>query len=537
MPIPLTYPGVYVEEVPSGVRTIIGVPTSVAAFVGRSPRGPVDEPKTVFSFGEFASVFGGLDDDYPLTFAVRDFFNNGGGQAVVVRTFKPSTPVAPDPAVPASVTFTVVSLGLMAAEPGTWAQGLTLKVNREGLSDPVSGNDMSLEPGKSLGLGDNRPLFNLQVSIGDQPVENLRNLTCAAGIRNVRTVLQNESSYLRVDPAASFPAANTPGSTFNTGSDVLPNPGTGSDGDELTAASDYFPWPTGNPLPTKAGAYALEKVDIFNLLCLPVAGNASLGSDVISEAAKYCHDRRAMFIVDPPASWTSVDNAIANPITTLSGLVGQNAAIYFPRLNQANPLRSGLVQTFVPCGAIAGIYAATDTTRGVWKAPAGVDAGILGVDSLSEVLSDNENGRLNPLGINCLRTFPVIGTVVWGARTMRGADQLADEYKYVPVRRTALFIEESLYRGTKWVVFEPNDERLWSQIRLNVGAFMFDMFRQGAFQGPSAQEAYFVKCDKESTLQNDIDRGIVNILVGFAPLKPAEFVVIKIQQMAGQIAV
>jgi hypothetical protein len=143
---------------------------------------------------------------------------------------------------------------------------------------------------------------------------------------------------------------------------------------------------------------------------------------------------------------------------------------------------------------------------------------------------------LNPLGVNCLRTFPIIGSVVWGSRTLRGADLLADEYKYVPVRRLALYLEESLFRGTQWVVFEPNDEPLWSQIRLNVGAFMQNLFRQGAFQGKTPSEAYFVKCDKETTTQNDINLGVVNVVVGFAPLKPAEFVIIKIQQMAGQIA-
>ena len=156
---------------------------------------------------------------------------------------------------------------------------------------------------------------------------------------------------------------------------------------------------------------------------------------------------------------------------------------------------------------------------------------------VSTLHGDAENGDLNPLGINCLRSFPVVGRVVWGSRTLRGADQLADEWKYVPVRRTALFIEESLYRGTQWVVFEPNDEPLWAQIRLNVGAFMQGLFRQGAFQGSTPREAYFVKCDKETTTQNDINLGIVNIVVGFAPLKPAEFVIIKLQQIAGQIQV
>ncbi|MEA2874598.1 MAG: uncharacterized protein QOH67_4826, partial [Hyphomicrobiales bacterium] len=173
--------------------------------------------------------------------------------------------------------------------------------------------------------------------------------------------------------------------------------------------------------------------------------------------------------------------------------------------------------------------------RGVWKAPAGIDASLNGARDLSVHLTDLENGELNPLGLNCLRSFPIIGNIVWGARTMRGADMLGDEYKYVPVRRLALYIEESLFRGLKWVVFEPNDEPLWGQIRLNVGAFMHDLFRQGAFQGTSAGDAYFVKSDKDTTTQSDINLGIVNVVVGFAPLKPAEFVVLKIQQMAGQI--
>jgi phage tail sheath protein FI len=213
----------------------------------------------------------------------------------------------------------------------------------------------------------------------------------------------------------------------------------------------------------------------------------------------------------------------------------RNAAIYFPRLLQLDPINDNQEREFVPCGTMAGIFARTDTERGVWKAPAGIEATIRGSSGLTVPLTDGENGELNPIGLNCLREFRVVGRVSWGARTMRGADALADEYKYVPVRRLALFIEESLYRGTKWVVFEPNDEPLWAQIRLNVGAFMHNLFRQGAFQGTTPREAYLVKCDKETTTQTDINNGVVNILVGFAPLKPAEFVIIRIQQLAGQI--
>ncbi len=248
-----------------------------------------------------------------------------------------------------------------------------------------------------------------------------------------------------------------------------------------------------------------------------------------------------MLIVDSPAAWSkNKDTAAADatkglPDLGLSGEAARNAALYFPRVIQSDPMREGQLDTFVPCGIIAGVMARTDVSRGVWKAPAGLDATINGIQDFQVNLNDPENGMLNPLGINCLRAFAVGGRVVWGARTLRGADQLADEYKYVPVRRLALYIEESLYRGTQWVVFEPNDEPLWAQIRLNIGAFMHGLFRQGAFQGKTPRDAYFVKCDKETTTQNDINLGIVNIVVGFAPLKPAEFVIIKIQQIAGQI--
>jgi phage tail sheath protein FI len=190
----------------------------------------------------------------------------------------------------------------------------------------------------------------------------------------------------------------------------------------------------------------------------------------------------------------------------------------------------------VPSGIVAGVIARTDVSRGVWKAPAGLDASLGGVQDLQVNLNDLENGQLNPLGINCLRSFGVNGRIIWGARTLRGADESADEYKYLPVRRLALFLEESLYRGTQWVVFEPNDEPLWAQVRLNVGAFMQGLFLQGAFQVKTPRDAYFVKCDNQTTTQNDINLGILNIIVGFAPLKPAEFVVIQIQQMPGQIA-
>jgi phage tail sheath protein FI len=294
---------------------------------------------------------------------------------------------------------------------------------------------------------------------------------------------------------------------------------------------------------TKSGIFALEDVDLFNLLMIPrtaLVGTTNgltetEAGTVMTVAIQYCERRRAIFLMDTPfgfdepteiKSWLSANDTLRN----------KNAALYYPRVKISDPLDKFRLRSVGASGTVAGVYARTDNNRGVWKAPAGTDASLINVTALDDLLTDSENGTLNPLAINCLRTFPVFGSVVWGARTLKGADQEASEWKYVPVRRMALFLEESLYRGTKWVVFEPNDEPLWAQIRLNIGAFMQNLFRQGAFQGSSPREAYFVKCDKETTTQTDINLGIVNIIVGFAPLKPAEFVIIKFQQMAGQIA-
>jgi phage tail sheath protein FI len=289
---------------------------------------------------------------------------------------------------------------------------------------------------------------------------------------------------------------------------------------------------------SKTGIYALLDVDLFNLLCLPATANLPdlNAAAVASKAETLCTNRRAFFLFDVPQAGNR--DKVDTIMTYLNGnatLRSKNAALYFPRIDIPDPLNGFRLRATPPSGTIAGLYARIDGTRGVWKAPAGTEATLTNVQKLEYKLTDPENGVLNPLGINCLRNFPIYGPVCWGARTLNGADQMADDYKYIPVRRLALFNEESLYRGTQWVVFEPNDEPLWAQIRLNVGAFMHNLFRQGAFQGQTPQDAYFVKCDKQTTTQNDINLGIVNIIVGFAPLKPAEFVVIQIQQIAGQI--
>ncbi len=531
MPITPTYPGVYIEEIPSGVRTITGVATSITAFVGRAQRGPTDEkgPVTINNFGDFERIFGGLWLDSALSFAVRDFYLNGGSQAIIVRLFHADTGAG---AKPEKAELNANGLTLLAAYPGAWGNDLRARID----------HDVSESAATGLGLL-KTDLFNLTVrDTKTGATEVFRNLTVNTAKKSPNQadkVLENESRLVRVKGALPAtiptphgnPAAGKGVFEDDTASSKVQDDKKASDGSILVRDDFTGSGKQGG----KVGLFALEKADLFNLLCLPphiLGGN--IEKELIDEAAKYCKDRRAMLLVDAPSGWTDKDKAKSGVATDV-GATSNYAALFFPRLKQPNPLRDNQMEDFVPCGAVAGIFSRTDVQRGVWKAPAGLEATLFGVPQLSAPLTDPENGELNPLGINCLRTMPAAGRVVWGARTREGDDRLASEWKYIPVRRTALFIEESLYRGTQWVVFEPNDEPLWAQIRLNVGAFMQNLFRQGAFQGKTRSEAYFVKCDKETTTQNDINLGIVNIVVGFAPLKPAEFVIIKIQQMAGQI--
>ncbi len=724
MPTVVSYPGVYVEELPSGQHTVTGVATSITAFVGRARSGPTDGPRTITSYADFERLYGGLAYGYPMSYTVRDFFLNGGSEAVIVRLFEPlastgdvsdlvlrvvqaavtteadatkssqdvadaakaalgTLPPNPDdatkkkydaansvytamsdaltrqptidpqalttiaiqaagpyvpsatlttaridffpaavagrqqtlqtaaqkvladvqkatslsdatgaatkslqglttPAYPptsadgvgalatyygtlavanavqraakapaatvdqvkaaaqASVNYgtaklnflvgpSVVApyslLSLVAANEGSWANGLTVTVDQAGITDQVAARFQRYGLTKA-------DLFNLQAQYpsptGRTTIERFPNVsvTGANAPNRIDRVLQSQSTLIRV-------ASNSDGTP------ILPSsPPTSVASASVSPAVDSAPLTpttyTGDE-DAKTGIYQLKKVDLFNLLCIPPDGGGTTDTDlsVYGEAAKLCADRRAILIVDPPTAWS--DKARTGQIPDIqptdleiNGDLGRNAAVYFPRVMKADLEMNNQEAVFPACGIIAGVIAATDTQRGVWKAPAGVDAGLNGITRLELGLTDQENGLLNPLGINCLRTFPVIGPVIWGARTLRGADQLSDDYKYLSVRRLTLYIEESLYRNTQWAVFEPNDEALWGSLRVSIGTFMADLMRQGAFY------SYTVVCDKTTTTQYDIDRGIVNVLVAFAPVKPAEFVVLMIQQQAGQ---
>ena len=774
MAIKPTYPGVYVQEVPSGVRTIVGVSTSVTAFVGTAKRGPINRSVAIFNFSEFETIYGGLDANSEMSYGLRQFFNNGGSHAIIVRVA--------DSAVSANRTLqdatSLDSLTITAIDAGSEGNNIEVRVDYQTtvpdstfnltinytssdnpgdvrtetfinlsmdsqairfVEDVINGTSEIVEVERAtaitqpildaLGAGtvssgimtdvgdtldsldDKHNRFRVAIN-GSDPVTVILNLPadtngvnpaarlatlCAA----IETAIQNQangnpalvafacnpnvndngivmtsgttgensrievlpgltndaSAHLlltiasggsQVDAVAGLRPAETPSHGTLTSGDIVQgdlgpdgsfnvsldgnvpqtinvftsnlgggdfdtkmatlaariqevvrnlkegvlsyrkftcivNPGTGPNERRLVLSTGYrgagasvvitevsggtmagdlnllagingaistLPINTmlengseqpitaanayGNFIGSRAareGIYALDSVDIFNILCLPGINNRGILAD--SEA--YCRERRAFMIVDTNNQAVNTPSEMATAIFGTDFPNSDHAAVYFPWIKIADSLKGGKLRTSAPSGTMAGLYSRIDSNRGVWKAPAGTEASLVNVQGMSYTLSDPENGMLNPLGVNCLRIFPVYGTVSWGARTLNGADQMASEWKYIPVRRTALFIEESLYRGLKWVVFEPNDEPLWSQIRLNVGAFMHNLFRKGAFQGTTPKEAYLVKCDRETTTQNDINQGIVNILVGFAPLKPAEFVFIKIQQLAGQI--
>lgn len=554
MPISPTYPGVYIDELPSAVRTIIGVPTAVAAFVGAAPRGATDRPVHITSFADYEREFGGLDKDSELSYAVFQFYLNGGAEAEVVRIVALESNAAPPedgaegPTFPATASVTLNGRAgtsadpvvLTALSPGAWGNQLRARVdfNTTEVQDDIAKRTTYNLTVRDMGTGVTESYLNVSTD-SDSP-RGLAHLLASSILIKVTEGAANlpHNHPPKVLPVGADPFDNTKPTWYTQGADGL-------DGTAVPVSADYLGVGL-LPANGKQGIFQLLNTDIFNMLCLPgpagQAADANHPSGVLTEAAKLCLDRRAMLIVDPPDTWHSVDDAAAagtptGAIPLRGDDAAKNAAVYFPRVNLPDPLRQNVVREFPPCGVLAGVWARTDVARGVWKAPAGTAAGLTGVTEPAIPMTDLDNGRLNPLGINALRQRPVVGNVVWGARTLRGADLLADQWKYVPVRRLALFIEESLFRGTQWVVFEPNDEPLWSSIRINVGAFMNTLFRQGAFQGRTPQDAYLVTCDQTNNPQNDIDRGIVNIQIGFAPLKPAEFVIIHIQQLAGQIQV
>jgi len=593
----LTYPGVYIEELPSGQHTITGVATSIAAFIGWSNQGPVGEAVMVESWPEYETLFGGLIPGVPLAYAVYQFFLNGGSQAYIVRLY--------DLATAATAANTIGGQAIYANNPGQWANGLCISVSNVGSGSPTtfnlqvlkltpSGTPALLESYTNLSTDPTNAQWAVTVIDSDSSYITFKKsggtapiswtapqpsatanvwiaagaLTTTAQFASGETVTQSGSgatatvlgtvngSSLILSTAPTVPAGKTMSSsapwagasasfaptTVPVAAAVTPlaldgGATAGADGSPLAPNSAGFEAQLLNTASsTPATGFALlGNVPIFNLLCVP--GENSVAS--VSALQQFCAQYRAFLIVD--AAQTAIVGTGSTGLSSTgpadssgASLVDQyanNSAFYFPWVSAPDPAAGFRPAQFPPCGFVAGIFAATDASRGVWKAPAGIDASLTGALGLQYLLSDMQNGSLNPLGINCLRQFPNFGTVVWGARTIAGSDALGSQWKYIPIRRLALFIESSLYAGTQWAVFEPNAEPLWGQVRLSIGTFLQGLFLQGAFAGTTPQQAYFVKCDDENNTEATTALGILNVTVGFAPLYPAEFVVIQIQQM------
>ena len=454
------------------------------------------------------------------TFTATGTFSDGTTQDLTsTATWTSSAPsLATVTAGVALATSGASNLTLFANNPGQWGNSLRITVT---VQPPPNDTRFGI-------------LVQQVSSTGRiQTLESFSNLsTTPSDPLYAVKVIDSDSNYISfIDPATGnpVPPVGIPAATNPANPLALSG---GADGGVLVPASD------GNfelvLLNNPSGVFLLSRVPIFNLLCVP----AETDAPTIQELQSFCNKELAFYIVDPPQTATTAGLTSTGPVGSTAGSLTEqwsdHSAYYFPWVKAPDPLFGNRTTLFPPCGFIAGIYATTDAARGVWKAPAGIDAGLTAVSGLQYTLTDLENGDLNTQGINCLREFRVYGDVVWGARTLQGSDAAGSQWKYVPIRRFALFLESSLIEGLQWVVFEPNDETLWGQIRLNVSTFLQGLFLQGAFQGTTPQQAYFVKCDADNNPQSKIDQGIVTILVGFAPLYPAEFVLIQIEQLAGQ---
>jgi uncharacterized protein len=533
MTVTPTYPGIYIQELPSLVHTIIPAPTSVAVFVGyTNPFYTSTKYLTaiqLFSFADYQANFGGFfscpwQPDY-VGQAVYQFFQNGGPTCYVVavpaQNYYDSTGNlvggigAANVAIAATggnITFTALQpVGVASAASATGTAGITMTVVISNLQTSSVDNDTA----------------DVVVKYGTT-AETYRQVK----ITNLVTTLQPSSlvSVTLPDTVTAYQATGSSPLTYATlgAGQVPPDP----------SYSVINPPDFGQVFENYA---SLDKVPIFNLLATPGIP-ASL---VTSEAVAYCERKRAFYIMDTPSS--SAQSPAKWDVNSIIGVLDQsgelnppppvsiNAAVYYPWLQTADPI-TGQTTLMPPSGFVAGIYGQTDNSQGVWQSPAGLQTALTGTTGVDPngVMTDPQQGILNTNAINCLRQFPGSGTVVFGARTTAAADVAFQQWKYVAVRRMALFIEQSLYANLGWAVFQGNAQPLWDALTQEVTAFMASLYRQGAFAGDTPKDSFLVQCDATTTTQQDINNGVVNVLVGFAPLLPAEFVVIQIAQLAGQ---
>lgn len=488
MPEYLT-PGVYVEEVSSGIRPIEGVGTSTGAFIGLADQGAVRTPVLITSWTQFKETFGGLSDKNYLAYAVYQFFNEGGTKCYVVRAAKGT---AEKPLKQAEKTIN--DLTVKASSEGQWGNGIKVKVGAE--TPEMPGGQPRADYFKLTVLHKELDKYN--------EVEAFDNLSMDEAKKDhvEKRIPRGSSKWIEVkDNGNARPA----------------------DGEyELAGGADGVPPDSTDWAGAGGVIYAFDSVDDINVLAIPDApGDAA----VAKAACAYCQNRKdCLFVVDPKKGFSRED------VLKLRGDIGlsEYGALYYPWIEVADPLSASKKKMVPPSGAVVGTYSHTDVARGVHKAPAGIEDGFLNsAIGVERYITTGEQDTLNPVGVNVIRSFPGVGGVVWGARTL--ADKTS-EFKYVNVRRLMMFIEESLDEGTQWVVFEPNSPILWGRVKRNITAFLTRVWRDGALFGTTAAEAFFVKVDAENNPPEVVDAGQLVIEVGVAPVKPAEFVIIRISQ-------
>ncbi|MFE3163038.1 phage tail sheath subtilisin-like domain-containing protein [Streptomyces sp. NPDC059224] len=513
-------PGVYVEEVASGSRPIEGVGTSVAAFVGLAPTGPLNEPTLVTNWTQYVASFGEFTDGYYLAHSVYGFFNNGGTAAYVVRVggTKEGAEGAVD--APAAVAG---SAGPAALPPGEAKQLGTFTVSA------VASGDLSVEVSDPEGEGP-AERFKLVVKDGGKAVESF-DVTAKKGGRNyVVTQVKERSKLITVTEAA--PAAQLARPENQTVALVAPTPSPASASPVADAGSHPGPATYLGDSADRTGFGGLEAVDEVSMVAVPDLMAAYQRGAIDLEAVKavqlgliaHCElmgDRVA--IIDPPPSLNARQIRVWRQET--AGYDSKYAALYYPWIKTFDPA-SGQSRLIPPSGHVAGVWARNDAERGVHKAPA--NEVIRGAVDLELQITRGEQDLLNPIGVNCIRAFPGRGIRIWGARTLSSDPA----WRYLNIRRYFNYLEESILIGTQWVVFEPNDHNLWARIRRNISAFLVNEWRSGALFGQRPEEAYYVKCDEETNPPESVDVGRVICEIGIAPVKPAEFVIFRLAQFS-----
>ncbi|WP_137992817.1 phage tail sheath family protein [Streptomyces vilmorinianum] len=509
MPTYLT-PGVYVEEVQSGARPIEGVGTAVAAFVGFAEKGPFHAPTLVTSWDQYSQVFGGFTEGTYLAHALYGYFSNGGGAAYVVR-IGGAAEAASGPSVNGGrqpKAAQPVELGgfLIAAKPG---------VTR-----------VSVEVADVDGEDPPEDRFKVLVRRGDEVVETYD----ASTRKNVKGYLVTQaraSKLIEVTEQRGATQAKPAAQTLAI-PDAAGAPASNGSG-ELARIdpAEYV-----GDAAARTGFGGLETIDEITMVAVPDLMGAYQRGDIDAEGVRtvqlavisHCEqmgDRVA--VLDAPPGLNA--QQVRTWRNDEAGYDSRYATLYYPWVRVFDPAL-GRNTTVPPSGHVAGVWARSDAERGVHKAPA--NEVIRGAVDLELRLSKGEQDLLNPIGVNCIRAFPGRGIRIWGARTLSSDPA----WRYLNVRRLFNYLEESILLGTQWVVFEPNDDRLWSSIRRNVTAFLTEEWRRGALFGRTADEAFYVKCDRDNNPQESIDQGRVVCEIGVSPVKPAEFVVFRLAQFS-----